>query len=330
MIAIVLAVLLFFRRSWWPHGAVLGEVDGLDGWHSVDVLRRRPRACRASSSTAGRRRCSSPTRARSATRSATSCASGSPRGSCVQCEAITDVDVTAAGDARAARQGAQRRRACTWRSSRCAPGSRSSSQRYGLLETLDRDHFYPSVEDGARGDPSRRTSDERPSDGRVSTPPAASPRWSRSRARSCSPSTVVVHPVPPRRRASSLGLVGLVPRGRRRLVVRHGADAAPGDRRSSGSWSASSLIVVAIAMRARRRRPRSCPRSLLVVVAARRHARVRARAAMLRDLHHLDVARTRGRSAAPCRSCSATRGPAAARSSSSVSSTSPASSASRR
>ncbi len=35
LVAIVLAVLLFFRRNWWPHGAVLGEVPELDGWHSV-------------------------------------------------------------------------------------------------------------------------------------------------------------------------------------------------------------------------------------------------------------------------------------------------------
>jgi MFS superfamily sulfate permease-like transporter len=35
VIAIILAVLLFFRRSWQPHGAVLGEVKDLEGWHSV-------------------------------------------------------------------------------------------------------------------------------------------------------------------------------------------------------------------------------------------------------------------------------------------------------
>ena len=29
VIAVVLAVLLFFRRSWQPHGAVLGHVEGL-------------------------------------------------------------------------------------------------------------------------------------------------------------------------------------------------------------------------------------------------------------------------------------------------------------
>ena len=35
IIAIVLIVLLFFQRSWWPHGAVLGEVPELGGWHST-------------------------------------------------------------------------------------------------------------------------------------------------------------------------------------------------------------------------------------------------------------------------------------------------------
>jgi high affinity sulfate transporter 1 len=35
VIAIVLAIFLFFRRNWWPHGAVLGEVPALGGWHSI-------------------------------------------------------------------------------------------------------------------------------------------------------------------------------------------------------------------------------------------------------------------------------------------------------
>ncbi len=35
-IAVILAVLMFFRRNWWPHGAVLGQVDGMPGWHGVD------------------------------------------------------------------------------------------------------------------------------------------------------------------------------------------------------------------------------------------------------------------------------------------------------
>ena len=35
IVAIVLIVLLFFRRGWWPHGAVLGSVPALGGWHST-------------------------------------------------------------------------------------------------------------------------------------------------------------------------------------------------------------------------------------------------------------------------------------------------------
>ena len=58
VIAIVLAVLLFFRRSWQPHGAVLGEVENLGGWHNVE---RYPdaRELPGSWSTAGRLLCSS-------------------------------------------------------------------------------------------------------------------------------------------------------------------------------------------------------------------------------------------------------------------------------
>src|SRR4051794_24468377 len=36
--AIFLAVLLFFRRSWWPHGAVLAHSDGVGGWHDAAQL----------------------------------------------------------------------------------------------------------------------------------------------------------------------------------------------------------------------------------------------------------------------------------------------------
>ena len=36
LIAAVLSILLFFRRSWWPAGAVLGYVHELKGWHDVE------------------------------------------------------------------------------------------------------------------------------------------------------------------------------------------------------------------------------------------------------------------------------------------------------
>ena len=34
LVAIVLSILLFFHRNWWPHGEVLGRVSGREGWHS--------------------------------------------------------------------------------------------------------------------------------------------------------------------------------------------------------------------------------------------------------------------------------------------------------
>jgi MFS superfamily sulfate permease-like transporter len=37
VVAVTLAILLFFRRSWWPHGAVLGKLEGEEGWHDVDA-----------------------------------------------------------------------------------------------------------------------------------------------------------------------------------------------------------------------------------------------------------------------------------------------------
>ena len=36
LIAAILSILLFFRRSWWPPGAVLGYVHDLKSWHDVE------------------------------------------------------------------------------------------------------------------------------------------------------------------------------------------------------------------------------------------------------------------------------------------------------
>ena len=35
VVAVALAILLFFRRNWWPHGAVLGRVGDVEGWHDL-------------------------------------------------------------------------------------------------------------------------------------------------------------------------------------------------------------------------------------------------------------------------------------------------------
>src|SRR5207248_4848418 len=35
IVAVGLAILLFFRRNWWPHGEVLGTINPGEGWHSI-------------------------------------------------------------------------------------------------------------------------------------------------------------------------------------------------------------------------------------------------------------------------------------------------------
>jgi MFS superfamily sulfate permease-like transporter len=145
VIAIFLAVLLFFRRSWWPHGAVLGEVEGLDGWHSIDAhdgARERPGVVVYrweaplffANAGAFRRQIRHLVHERS------------PRWVVVQCEAITDIDLTAAAmlqqlDNELNAQGVHM--AFVEMRSRL----QDLVKHYGLLETLDRDHFYASLDD---------------------------------------------------------------------------------------------------------------------------------------------------------------------------------------
>ncbi len=144
VVAIALAVLLFFRRNWWPHGAVLGRVDGLDGWHDLEqneaareqpgvVIYRWEAPLFFANAGAFRRQIRHLVRERK------------PEWVVVQCEAITDVDVTAAGmleqlDKELNAAGVQM--AFVEMRSRL----QNLVQQYGLFETLDRDHFYPSVE----------------------------------------------------------------------------------------------------------------------------------------------------------------------------------------
>ena len=63
----------------------------------------------------------------------------------LQCEAITDVDLTAADMLRRL-DDELNATASTWPSSSCAADSAISVGRYGLDATLDRDHFYPTLE----------------------------------------------------------------------------------------------------------------------------------------------------------------------------------------
>jgi MFS superfamily sulfate permease-like transporter len=148
VLAIVLSILLFFRRSWWPHGVVLGRADGIDGWHGID---RYPEAAQVPNvivyrweaplffANAGAFR----EQVRRLVRES------SPEWIVVQCEAITDIDVTAA---EMLQQLDTELNSIGTHMAFAEMRSRLQDQtlRYGLFETLDRDHFFPTLDSALR------------------------------------------------------------------------------------------------------------------------------------------------------------------------------------
>ncbi len=144
VLAVVLAVLLFFRRSWQPHGAVLGEVEGLEGWHNVErypgarqvpgiVIYRWEAPLFFANSSAFRTQIRHLVRDRH------------PSWVVVQCEAMTDVDVSAA---RMLEQLDRELNATGVHMAFVEMRTRLQDlvRRYGLFETLDRDRFYPTLD----------------------------------------------------------------------------------------------------------------------------------------------------------------------------------------
>ena len=149
LVAILLAVLLFFHRSWWPHGAVLGTVDGLDGWHSVEDY---PGARERDGVVVYRWEAPLFFANAGAFRDQVRALSFRPgcRWIVLQCEAVTDIDVTAAGlledlDEELNTRGVHL--AFVELRSRL----REMALRYGLMNTLDAEHFYPSIETALAG-----------------------------------------------------------------------------------------------------------------------------------------------------------------------------------
>jgi MFS superfamily sulfate permease-like transporter len=144
VIAIALSILMFFRRSWWPHGAVLGQADGVEGWHSIEdhpdarqldgvVVYRWEAPLFFANAGAFR------TQVRRLARD------HQPDWIVLQCEAITDIDVTAADmlellDEELNANGVHL--AFAEMRSRL----QDLTLTYGLFETLDRDHFYPTLD----------------------------------------------------------------------------------------------------------------------------------------------------------------------------------------
>jgi len=144
VLAVLLAILLVFKRSWWPQGAVLGRLDGVDGWHS---LSRHPEAHEIPGiviyrweaplffANAGSLR----QQVRRVVRERR------PTWVVLQCEAVTDVDVTAAEmleklDKELNAAGIHMAFA------ELRDRLHDLILRYGLFETLDRDHFYASLD----------------------------------------------------------------------------------------------------------------------------------------------------------------------------------------
>ena len=145
VIAIALSILLFFQRNWWPTGEILGRVGSTGEWHS---LRAEPEAIEPdgvlvfrweaplffANSGIFRQQVRRLVRERH------------PRWVVLQCEAVTDIDVTAADmldrlDTELNAQGIHM--AFVELRTRL----HDLVYRYGLFETLDRDHFYSSIDD---------------------------------------------------------------------------------------------------------------------------------------------------------------------------------------
>ncbi len=143
LIAIVLSIFLFFRRNWWPHGAVLGRAS--DGtWHDVTAdieVTEEPGIVvyrwEAPLFFANAGMFHDQVRKLVRTKQA--------RWVVLQCEAITDIDVTAA---EMLDQADRQLNATGVHLAFVELRGRLQDLvlRYGLLETLDKDHFYSSID----------------------------------------------------------------------------------------------------------------------------------------------------------------------------------------
>jgi high affinity sulfate transporter 1 len=141
--AIALSILLFFRDNWWPHGELLGKDER--GWHSLravpgasqrpDLIVYRWEAPLFFANSGMFRQ-----QIRHHVRRA------KPRWVVLQCEAMTDIDVTAAEvleqlDVELNAAGIHLAMV------ELRDRLRDLLERYGLFATLDQGHFYDSVEE---------------------------------------------------------------------------------------------------------------------------------------------------------------------------------------
>lgn len=144
LVAVILSILLFFRRSWWPHGEVLARVDELGGWHSAEryrdgeqlsgiVVYRWEAPLFFANSNIFLEQVRALVREQQ------------PRWVVLQCEAVTDVDLTAADMLRRLDEELNAH-GIHLAFVELRARLRELVSDYGLHETLDREHFYPDIE----------------------------------------------------------------------------------------------------------------------------------------------------------------------------------------
>jgi high affinity sulfate transporter 1 len=144
VVAVSLAILLFFRRNWWPHGAVLGRVGDVEGWHDVGahpdaeqlpgiVVYRWEAPLFFANAGEFRQQIRRLARERE------------PRWIVLQCEAISDVDVTA-GEMLEDLDDELNDQGIHLAFAELRGRLQELILQYGLMDTLDRDHFYPTLE----------------------------------------------------------------------------------------------------------------------------------------------------------------------------------------
>jgi len=161
LIAAILSILLFFRRSWWPPGAVLGYVHELKGWHDVQrypeaeqrkdvVIYRWEAPLFFANAGIFRQQIRKLVIERK------------PRWIVLQCEAITDIDVTAA-DMLKGLDHELNEHGIHMAFVELRGRLQERVETYGLLTELDREHFFakmkPALRDIEAHDPD---SDEAP------------------------------------------------------------------------------------------------------------------------------------------------------------------------
>ena len=160
VVAIVLAMLLFFRRNWWPHGTVLGEAPTIGGWHSLTAYpdaRERPGIvvfrweAPLFFANAGQFRDQVRTLAKER----------QPAWIVLQCEAITDIDVTAADVLRDLDEELNSK-GTHLAFAELRDRLQTLIHRYGLHTALDQEHFYPSLEQALADIASAPSNGDRP------------------------------------------------------------------------------------------------------------------------------------------------------------------------